>query len=115
MKKINFENLRERNEYQIDRFLGGIQMEFTRLGKNYLIKGSNGVVVSEEEKIKLENKELILQDIKSNNCQGETTKKIKANNEKLKTINKKGTKKSGKTVTKKETVNEPIEEASEII
>ena len=114
MKKINFENLRERNDYQIDQFLGGIQMEFTKIGKNYLLKDSNGVIVSEEEKIKLENKELILKDIKSNNCQGETTKKIKANNEKLNTI-KKGTKKSGKTVAKKETVNEPITETSETI
>lgn len=109
MKKINFENLRERNEYQIDKFLGGIQMEFTRIGKHYLLKGSNGVVVNEEEKIKLENKELILKDINSNNCQGETTKKIQVNNEKLKTI-KKGNKKSGKTVTKKETVDEFITE-----
>ena len=115
MKKINFENLRERNEYQIDYLLGGIQMEFTKIGKNYMIKDSNGRIVSEEEKLKLENEELILEDIRSNNCQGETTKKIKSNNDKIKKISKKGGKKIEKTVTKKETVDELIEETDKTI
>ena len=88
MKKINFENLRERNDYTIDKFLGGIQMEFTKIGKNYLIKDSNGRIVSEKEKLQLENQELILEDIRSNNCQGETTKKIKQNKERMKEIAK---------------------------
>lgn len=61
-------------------------MEFVKLGKRYLIKGSNGRIVSEEEKLKLENKELILKDIKSNDCQGETTKKIKKNKKRIKEI-----------------------------
>lgn len=61
-------------------------MEFVKLGKRYLIKGSNGRIVSEEEKLKLENKELILKDIKSNDCQGETTKKIKKNKKRIKEL-----------------------------
>ena len=77
MKQINFNNLNERNEFSLSNYIGGIEMEFIKKGKNYLIKNSNGRVVSEEEKIKLENEELIVQDISSNNCQQETTKKIK--------------------------------------
>lgn len=63
-------------------------MEFIKKGKNYLIKNSNGRVVSEEEKIKLENEELILQDISSNNCQQETTKKINKNRKRIAEIEK---------------------------
>lgn len=102
MKKINFENLRERNNYQIDRFLGGVQMEFVKLGKNYLIKDSNGRIVSEKEKLQLENNELVLEDIKSNQCQQETTKKISKNKKRVKEIEK--------TESEKETVDEVIEE-----
>ena len=86
MKKINFEKLRERNDYQIDRFLGGIEMEFVKIGKNYLIKNSNGRIVSEKEKLKLENEEMVLEDIKSNACQQETTKKIAKNKKRVKEI-----------------------------
>ncbi len=103
MKKINFERLRERNDYQIDKFLGGIQMEFTKIGKNYLIKDSNGRIVSEKEKIQLENKELILEDIRSNECQQNTTKKIAKNKKRVKEIEK--------AETEQETVDELIEEA----
>lgn len=83
MKQINFENLNERNEYSLSNFLGGLEMEFIKKGKNYLIKDSNGVIVSEEEKLKLENEELILQDLNSGGCQGKTTKKIIENNKKI--------------------------------
>ena len=107
MKRINFEKLRERNDYTIDYFLGGVQMEFTKIGKNYLIKDSNGRIVSEKEKLQLENNELILQDIKSNNCQGETTKKIKKNKKRVKEIEK--------TETKEESVDELIEETNKTI
>lgn len=58
-------------------------MEFIKLGKKYLIKNTNGRVITEEEKIKLENKELILKDIRSNECQKETTKKISKNKKRL--------------------------------
>lgn len=107
MKKINFEKLRERNDYTIDYFLGGIQMEFTKIGKNYLIKDSNGRIVSEKEKLQLENQELILEDINSNNCQGETTKKIKKNKKRVKEIEK--------TETKEESVDELIKETDKTI
>ena len=107
MKKINFEKLRERNDYTIDYFLGGIQMEFTKIGKNYLIKDSNGRIVSEKEKLQLENQELILEDIKSNNCQEETTKKIKKNKKRVKEIEK--------TETKEESVDELIKETDKTI
>ena len=62
-------------------------MEFIKHGKNYLIKGSNGIIVSEEEKIKLENNELVLKDLEGCNCQKETTKKISKNKKRLKEIN----------------------------
>lgn len=61
-------------------------MEFVKLGKNYLIKHSNGKVVSEKEKIELENKELIFKDITGCNCQKETTKKLSKNKKRLKEI-----------------------------
>lgn len=83
MKQINFDNLNERNEYSLSNFLGGLEMEFIKKGKNYLIKDSNGIIVSEEEKLKLENEELILQDLNSNGCQGKATKKIIENNKRL--------------------------------
>ena len=42
-------------------------MEFIKLNKNrYLIKDSNNLVVSEEEMLKLQKKELIIKDIQSN-------------------------------------------------
>ena len=61
-------------------------MEFIKLGKKYLIKNSNGRIITEEEKIKLENKELVLKDITSNECQKETTKKITKNKKRIKEI-----------------------------
>ena len=52
-------------------------MEFIRLREDrYLIKDSNGLIVSNEEKLKLEKKELIIKDIESNECQGKTTQRI---------------------------------------
>ncbi len=61
-------------------------MEFIKLGKRYLIKNSNGRVVSEKEKLELENNELIIQDITGCGCQGETTKKIKKNKKRIKEL-----------------------------
>ena len=61
-------------------------MKFIKCGKNYVIKGSNGYIVSEEEKIKLENKELVLKDIEGCECQKETTKKISKNKKRLKEL-----------------------------
>jgi rRNA processing protein Krr1/Pno1 len=45
--------------------------------------------VSEKEKLQLENDELVLEDISSNNCQQETTKKIKKNKKRIKEIEEK--------------------------
>lgn len=68
-------------------------MEFIPIGNNrYMIKGSNNLVVDEEQKLKLEKKELIIKDITSNKCQGETTQKILEINKKLKGKNGKKSK-----------------------
>ena len=36
-------------------------MEFIKVGKNYMIKNSNGIIVSEKEKLQLETNELIIE------------------------------------------------------
>lgn len=59
-------------------------MEFIKHGDNYLIKNSNGRIVSEKEKLKLERNEMVIKDFESNNCQKETTKKLKKINKKIK-------------------------------
>ena len=56
-----------------------------RTDGNYIIKGSNGVVVSEKEKLQLENRELVLEDIKSD-CAKEVTKKITKNKKRIKEL-----------------------------
>ena len=63
-------------------------MEFIKVGKNYMIKNSNGRIVSEKEKLELENKELVLKDITGCGCQQETTKKISKNKKRIKEIEK---------------------------
>lgn len=55
---------------------------------NYIIKDSNGVIVSEKEKLQLENNELIIKDVESNNCQKENTKKIKKNKKRIEELEK---------------------------
>ncbi len=85
MKQINFENLNERNEFSLTNFLRSVNnMEFIEHNGKYLVKDSNGLIVSEEEKLKLEKEELILKDINGCECQGETTKKIAKIDKKLK-------------------------------
>jgi hypothetical protein len=96
LKQINFETLDERNDYSIKSFIGGIEMEFIKKGKNYLIKDSNGIIVSEKEKLEIEKKEMILDDLKSSNCQAKTTKKISKINKKLKELD--SVKETDKTV-----------------
>ena len=64
-------------------------MEFIKLREDrYLIKDSNGLIVSNEEKLKLEKKELIITDIESNECQGKTTQKIEEIDRELENGNK---------------------------
>ena len=89
MKKINLNNFLLSNGIDTDRWevLG---MEFVRLNDgNYMIKDSNGYIVDEKEKIKLENNELVIKDVESNNCQKETTKKIFKNKKRLEEIDNK--------------------------
>lgn len=64
-------------------------MEFIKVGKNYMIKNSNGRIVSEKEKLELENNDLIIKDFKSNECQGKTTRKITKNKKRIAAIQKK--------------------------
>lgn len=62
-------------------------MEFIKIGKDkYLIKSSNGRLVSEKEKLEIENNELVLQDFQGCDCQEETTKKIRKNKKRIKEI-----------------------------
>lgn len=76
--------------------------EFVKYGKNYIVKNSNGRIVSEKEKIQMENKELILKDISGCNCQKETTKKLTKNKKRLKEIEQeeKATIKNAKDIKK---------------
>lgn len=87
MRQINITKMMIDNSFNdIDRkeILG---MEFIKQNDgNYLIKNSNGYVVSEKEKIQLENNELVLKDFSSNKCQEETTKKIASNKKKIKEV-----------------------------
>lgn len=61
-------------------------MEFIKVGKNYMIKNGNGRIISEKEKLQLENEELIIKDFKSNECQAKTTQKLKKNKKRIKEI-----------------------------
>lgn len=64
-------------------------MEFIRLTDgNYIIKNSNGRIVSEKEKLQLENNELVLEDIKKD-CAKDITKKISKNKKRIKEIEEK--------------------------
>ena len=87
MKKIDFINLSKKNEYELDDFIRGVEreMEFIKYGDNYIIKDSNGKVVSEEEKLKLEREEIILENDDCN-CQVEQIKKKSKINNKLNKI-----------------------------
>lgn len=89
MKKIDITKMMQENNFgDIDRreILG---MEFIKqTNGTYLIKNSNGRVVSEKEKIQLENKELVLEDIKKD-CAKDITKKISKNKKRIKEIEEK--------------------------
>lgn len=61
-------------------------MEFIKVGKNYMIKNGNGRIISEKEKLQLENEELIIKDFQSNECQAKTTQKIAKNKKRIKKI-----------------------------
>ena len=64
-------------------------MEFIKICKDrYMIKDSNNRIVDEITKLKLEKKELVLEDIKGCECQAETTQKITKINKRIKKIEK---------------------------
>lgn len=50
-------------------------MEFIKVGKKWLIKASNGKLISDEEKKELENKELILEEEHCKSCEIKIPKK----------------------------------------
>lgn len=78
-------------------------MEFIKLREDrYLIKDSNGLIVSNEEKLKLEKKELIIKDIEGNECQGKNTQRIEEIDRELENGNKSksNTIKKAKSTTK---------------
>ena len=75
-------------------------MEFIKMGDKYLVKWSNGIVVDEEEKLKLEKKELIIKDIESNECQAKTTQRIEKINKELENVKSNTIKKTKRTSKK---------------
>lgn len=80
-------------------------MEFIKVGKNYMIKNGNGRMITEKEKLELENRELIIKDIQSNECQGKTTQKLTKNKKRLKKI----------TAPQKENADDIIKETDKTI
>jgi hypothetical protein len=61
-------------------------MEFIKVGKNYMIKNSNGRIVSEKEKLELETKQLQLENESCGCACPEKIKKINKNKKKIKEI-----------------------------
>lgn len=82
-------------------------MEFIKVGKNYMIKNSNGRIISEKEMLELQNNELVIKDFKSNECQGKTTQKIVKNKKRIKELET--------ATSKKEIANDIIEETNTTI
>ena len=82
MKQIDLRAMMINNGMDIDRkeILG---MEFIKVGDKFMIKDSNGIIVDEKEKLRLENRELVIKDVESNLCQKETTRKLSKNKKKL--------------------------------
>lgn len=86
MKQINLTKFIVDNSLNYLDEMEVLGMKFIkRTDGNYIIKGSNGVVVSEKEKLQLENRELVLEDIKSD-CAKEVTKKITKNKKRIKEL-----------------------------
>lgn len=87
MKQINITKMLKDNSLDYEERKEILGMEFIKqTDGNYLIKNSNGRVVSEKEKIMIENNELVLKDFTSNKCQEKTTKQLSKNKKKLKEV-----------------------------
>lgn len=86
MKKIDFTKMIYDNELNYKERIDFLGMEFIKQkdGK-YLVKNSNGRIVSEKEMLELKNKELVLEDIDCG-CAKDITKKIKKNKKRIKEI-----------------------------
>ena len=83
MKQINLTKMIKDNDLVNERRILG--MEFIkRPDGNYIVKDS-GYVVSEKEKLEMENKELVIKDI-SETCAKETTKQISKNKKRIKEL-----------------------------
>ena len=86
MKQININDFIIKNDLNTTERLEVLGMEFIKNGDKYILKGSNGIIVDEKEKLQLENNEMVIKDFKSNKCQQETTKKISKNKKRIKEI-----------------------------
>ena len=87
MKKINITKMIYDNDLYSQERIGILGMEFIKQKDgNYLIKDSNSVVVSEKEKLQLENNELVIKDIECKTCVKDITKKISNNKKRIKEI-----------------------------
>lgn len=86
MKQINIDDFIRKNDLNITERLEVLGMEFIKNGDKYILKGSNGIIVDEKEKLKMENNEMVIKDFTSNKCQQETTKKISKNKKRIKEI-----------------------------
>lgn len=64
-------------------------MEFIKVGKNYMIKNSNGRIINEKEKLELETKQLQLENESCGCACPDKIKKISKNKKKIKEIEKK--------------------------
>jgi CBS domain containing-hemolysin-like protein len=87
MKQINLNKFIIDNSLNITDEMEVLGMKFIKLKDgNYMIENSNGLIVSEKEKLELENRELVIEDIESEECQSKTTQKITKNKKRIKEI-----------------------------
>lgn len=86
-------------------------MEFIKVGKNWLIKGSNGRLVNDEEKRQLENNELVIKPEPCKECEIKIPKTtdVKFSKKKYKKPNAKIT-----ATSKKEIADDSIKETNSI-
>jgi hypothetical protein len=86
MKQINIDDFIKKNDLNATERMEVLGMEFIKVGDKYMLKGSNGIIVDEKEKLQLENNEMVIKDFESNKCQQETTKKISKNKKRIEEI-----------------------------
>lgn len=87
MKQINLNKFIIDNSLNITDEMEVLGMKFIKLKDgNYMIENSNGLIVSEKEKLELENRELVIKDIESEECQSKTTQKITKNKKRIKEL-----------------------------